>query len=106
MSHTPEGEHHQAMGDRLEINIADGSTACAAVAESTLMDELVSLFTPGAAPSHLLLGCHSETVSSGVPAQSHRSSETFSGLARAGKASSPAHKFSLASTVLQAFCCS
>lgn len=60
MSPAPEGEHHQEMGDQLEINIADGSTAWAAATESTLMDQLVSVFKLGAAPSHLLLGCHNE----------------------------------------------
>lgn len=61
MSPAPEGEHHQEMADQLEINITDGSTAWAAATESTLMDQLVSVFKLEAAPSHLLLGCHNET---------------------------------------------
>lgn len=48
----PGGEQHQEMGDQLEINIADVSTAQAAATQSTLMDQLVS---PGVAPSRLLL---------------------------------------------------
>lgn len=105
MSPAPEGEHHQELGDQLEINIADGSTAWAAAPESTLMDQLVSVFKLGAAPSHLLLVCHNET-------RTHRPRRDPTILHKPSLVSATPGKCEVSlinsvwpSTVLQAYCC-